>query len=66
MLIGKIWDEPNQRYYWAESDSFESLIQELRNEVSDNGGNDEFDPAKIEVWQATKMNVVAEYRIEKQ
>ena len=63
MLIGKIWDDVNQKSYWAEAPDFETLIQALRNEVSDWGGNDEFDPAKIEVWQAVKMNVIATYKI---
>ena len=64
ILIGKIWDDANQKSYWAEAPDFETLIQALRNEVSDWGGNDEFDPAKIEVWKATKMKVVAKYEIE--
>ena len=64
MLIGKIWDDANQRDYWGEAEDFESLIQTLRNTVSDYSGNDEFDPAKIEVWSAVKMKVIANYRIE--
>ena len=64
MLIGKIWDDANQKSYWAEASDFETLIQALRNEVSDWGGNDEFDPAKIVVWSAVPMRVIATYRIE--
>ena len=65
MLIGKIWDDVNQKNYWTEAPDFETLIQALRNEVSEWGGNDEFDPAKIEVWQAMQMKVIATYKIEK-
>ena len=63
MLIGKIWDDANQKSYWGEAPDFETLIQALRNEVSEWGRNDEFDPAKIEVWQAVKMKVIASYKI---
>lgn len=64
MLIGKIWDDANQKDYWGEADNFQMLIQVLQNEVADNGGNDEFDPAKIEVYKAVKMKVVATYEIQ--
>ena len=64
MLIGKIWDSANERHYWSEAPDFETLAQELKNVVADYGGNDEFDPAKIEVWSAVKMKVVATYEIE--
>ena len=63
MLIGKIWDACDQKYFWAEAQDFETLTQTLRNEVADYGGDDEFDPAKIEVWKAVKMKIVATYEI---
>ena len=64
MLIGKIWDEASQKFFWAEGRDFDELVQALQNEVADYGGDDEFDPAKIEVWRATKMKVVANYEIQ--
>jgi len=64
MLIGKIWDDANQRHYWGEATDFEKLIETLKNVIADYGGNDEFDPAKIEVWKAVKMKVVATYEIQ--
>lgn len=64
MLIGKIWDEPMQKFFWSEAEDFDKLVQTLRNELADYGGDDEFDPAKIEVWSAVKMKVIANYRIE--
>ena len=64
MLIGKIWDEASQKFFWAEGRDFDELVQTLRNELADYGGDDEFDPAKIEVWSAVKMKVIATYRIE--
>lgn len=64
MLIGKIWDEASQKYFWGEGVYFDDLVQTLRNEFVEYGGNDDFDPAKIKVWKATKMKVVAKYEIE--
>lgn len=49
MLIGKIWDDANQRDYWGQGQDFDDLLENLRGLVSDYGGNDEFDPAKVEV-----------------
>ena len=64
MLIGKIWDEASQKHFWGEGVYFDDLVQTLRNELVEYGGNDDFDPAKIEVWKAAKMKVVAKYEIE--
>jgi hypothetical protein len=64
MLIGKFWDSVNQKYLWAEGQDFEELTQTLKNEIADYGGNDEIDPAKIEVYKAVKMKVVATYEIQ--
>ena len=65
MLIGKVWDDANQRHYWGEATNFGELVETLKNVIADYGGNDEFDPAKIEVWSAVKMKVVATYGIER-
>ena len=64
MLIGKIWDAANQKYFWAEGRDFEALTLALKDEIADYGGNDEIDPAKIEVYKAVKMKVVATYEIQ--
>lgn len=65
MLIGKIWDEASSRHFWAEATGFNELIEALCCEMADGGGNIAFDPAKIEVWSAVKMKVVAVYTIER-
>ena len=64
MLIGKYWDEANQKHFWSEGQDFDDLLENLGLEVADYGGDGDINPAKIEVWKATKMKVVAKYEIE--
>lgn len=64
MLIGKYWDAANQKYFWAESSDFDNLIENIKFELGECGADDEIDPAKVQVWSAVKMKVVATYEIQ--
>ena len=64
MLIGKYWGEANQRWFWATGKDFDDLRCALETDLMEYGENyDNYNPARIEIWQATKMMVVAKYEI---
>ena len=64
MLIGKYWDEQAQRHCWAEGKDFDDLVFKMKSELDYFGSDTDINPAKIEVWKAAKMKVVARYEIE--
>ena len=64
MLIGKIWGEANNRWFWSTGETFEELRCALETDLMEYGENYEYyNPAKIELWEANKLKIEVRYSI---